>query len=629
VGLDVAGRDRGSNTDDILPSETDGYNRLRRFYASFASFFRLVNASRRIRVQWRYALRQTRRVFRSLSERYEIGDGLVVVLAAVIGVMAGLTVIGFYGLLDWIRSIAGWARETSGGSDLPWLALAVVPGGLWLSTRILADAQDRAMVPTLIRSSVRQGGRLSLVPVTRKLVAAAVTIGAGGSLGAEGPVAVAGALVSSAMSQTLRFSQRRARVLLACGTAAGISAAFNAPIAGVLFALEVVLGTFAVGAMSPVVVASVMGAVVSRRFLGDSPAFAIPSEFMFVSASEFPVYLAFAIACGVLAWAFVRVFYGTQDLLTSWIPSVPNRALVAGLLVAGLGLIHPELLGDGRYGIELVLSAQLAGVTALGLGLAKILSSGLTAAGGGVGGVFTPSLLVGASFGTFFGLSVQQLFPTLDITPEAYALVGMAAVVAGATFAPLTAIIMIFEMTDDYGLILPLMLVTVVSYIVARRLGQESIYSEALARTGDRIVHGADRSALENLRVGDCYDRDPHVVLEDAPVRQLLAQIRGSRQTSFPVVNRELELSGMLGYQEVARALEEGLADLIIAADLQVPDLETVMPGDSLLVAMRKMNLRDVDVLPVVQGRDSRRLSGLLSRADIMEAYQTRLLLDE
>ncbi|MFQ5530563.1 MAG: chloride channel protein, partial [Gemmatimonadota bacterium] len=403
----------------------------------------------------------------------------------------------------------------------------------------------------------------------------------------------------------------------------------NAPIAGVLFALEIVLGTFAVGAMSPVVVASVMGAVVSRRFLGASPAFEIPSEFMFVSAAEFPVYVAFAIACGLLAWVFVRVFYGTHNALEAVLPGVGTRAVVAGLLVAGLGLIHPELLGDGRHGIELVLSARLAGFAALGLGLGKILTSGLTAGGGGVGGVFTPSLLVGASFGTFFGLMVQQMFPALDITPEAYALVGMGAVVAGATFAPLTAIILIFEMTDDYGLILPLMLVCVISYLVSRRLAPESIYTEALARTGDRIVHGADRSALENVRVGDCYDRDPHVVLEDAPVRQLLVQIRGSRQMSFPVVTRDLELSGMLGYQEVARALEDGLADLVIAADLQVPVPETVRPGDSLLLAMRKMNQRDIDVLPVVRGEDSRRLAGLLSRADIMEAYQTRLLLDE
>ncbi|MEE8487247.1 MAG: chloride channel protein, partial [Gemmatimonadota bacterium] len=220
-------------------------------------------------------LRKASRTLRAVSDRFEFGEGLVVVLAAGIGIIAGLTVVGFYGLLDWIRSIAGWARETSGGAGLSWLAMAVVPAGFWLATRLVADVRDREMVPTLIRASVRHGGRLPIAAALRKLAGAAVTIGAGGSLGAEGPVAVAGAVVASSLSQTLRFGQRRARVLLACGTAAGISAAFNAPIAGMLFALEVVLGTFAVGALSPVVVASVMGAVVSRRFLGASPAFEI------------------------------------------------------------------------------------------------------------------------------------------------------------------------------------------------------------------------------------------------------------------------------------------------------------------------------------------------------------------
>ncbi|MGI9038413.1 MAG: chloride channel protein [Gemmatimonadota bacterium] len=585
---------------------------------------------RRLRVIRRLAVRKLRHLFRTLALNHDVDEGFVVVLAAVIGALAGLTVIGFYEFLDWVRTLAGWARETSGGAGTPWLALPLVPAGLWAARRLLPDDPSGAeMVPALIRASVRHGGQLPVTAVLRKLLAAGVTIGAGGSLGAEGPVAAGGAAVGSGLSQALKFGPRRTRVLLACGTAGGIAAAFNAPIAGVLFALEVVLGTFAVGALSPVVVASVMGAVVSRRFLGASPAFEIPTEFHFGTAAELPLYLLLGLLSGVLAWAFVRLFYRTQDVLAAAVPHLGLRSVVAGLLIATLGLGHPELLGDGRHGIELILSSELAGLAVLGLGFAKIFSSGLTAGGGGAGGVFTPSLFVGAAFGSFFGLTVQRVFPALPVSPEAYALVGMAAIVAGATFAPLTAIIMIFEMTDDYGLILPLMLVCVVSYLIARRLSPESIYSEALARTGDRIVHGADRSALEHVRVSDCFDRDPDVVLEDAPVRSLLGQIRESRQSGFPVVTRDLEFSGMLNYQQVARALEEGLMDVVIAADLQVPEEESVTPQDTLLTAMRKMNLRDVDLLPVLQGPDSRRLIGLLSRADIMEAYQTRLLLEE
>jgi CIC family chloride channel protein len=249
--------------------------------------------------------------------------------------------------------------------------------------------------------------------------------------------------------------------------------------------------------------------------------------------------------------------------------------------------------------------------------------------GGGAGGVFTPSLFVGASFGSFFGLTAARIFPDLGITPEAYALVGMAAIVSGATFAPLTAIIIIFEMTDDYGLILPLMMVCVISYLVSRRIHPESIYSEALRRSGDHIRHGADRSILERALVSECYNRDPDVVLDDAPLRDLLAQLRDSKQSSFPVVNRELRLSGLLTYADVARAMQEGLIDIVIAADLEDTEVEMITPRESLLEASRRMGVRDLDYIPVVESAESKRLLGLLSRAEILEAYQTRLMLQD
>lgn len=573
-----------------------------------------------------------RALARRVVERGLSSEWFIVALGAVIGAGAGFVVLAFYGLVDQVRTLAGWASGAS-GSVGSWLALAAVPLGLLVAgwcRRAATLEPDGDMVPMLIRRAARKGGELPLRDMAYKLVSSVVTLGSGGSLGAEGPVAVAGATVGSGLGQAFRFSPKRMRVLLACGTAAGISAAFNAPIAGVLFALEVVAGTFAVGALSPVVVASVMGAVVSRAFLGDQPAFAIPAEYLLVSILELPLYLLLGILGGGLAALFVRVFFATQDVLQRIAGDGARAALLAGLAVAGLGLIHPELLGDGRRGISLVLASQLGGVAALGLGLMKILSSALTMGGGGAGGVFTPSLFVGASFGSFFGLTAQSLFPGLGITPEAYALVGMAAVVAGATFAPLTAIIMIFEMTDDYGLILPLMLVCVVAYLVSRRIGGESLYSENLKRIGVRIQHGADRSVLERVLVAECFNRNPHVVMEDAPLRSILTQLRGSRQTEFPVVSRELELSGMLSYQQISRTLDDGgLMDILIAADLAGPVRETVTPDDSLLHAVSLMGLREVDFVPVVDPAEPRRLLGLLGRSDVMEAYRSNLLLDD
>ncbi len=580
---------------------------------------------------------RTRSGWRALTDwviRREFDEGwLLLVFAAIIGSAAGLAVILFYDLIDGVRQVAGWAAERSGADGLPWVAVVTVPLGLVLAVQVRKGPEPEVrgeMVPALIRASVRHDGALPLPRMLRKLASAVLTLGSGGSLGAEGPVATAGATVGSGLAQLLRFGGRRTRVLLACGTAAGISAAFNAPIAGVLFALEIVLGTFAVTALSPVVVASVMGAVVSRWARGPDPAFQIPHEYVFSSPVELGLYVVLGLSGGVLAALFVRGFFSTQDLLHRATGGQPElTALVAGFAVAGLGLLHPELLGDGRRGIELVLASQLTGATALGLGLLKIVASGLTMGGGGAGGVFTPSLFVGASFGSFFGLTAAGLLPDLGITPEAYALVGMAAIVSGATFAPLTAIIMIFEMTDDYGLILPLMMTCVISYVVARRISPESIYSEALRRSGDHIRHGADRSILEKVLVSECFNRDPHVVVEDAPLRQLLSQLRDSRQTSFPVVDRELRLSGMLSYSAVARAIHEGLIDIVIAADLEETGVEVVTPRESLLDASRKMGLRDLDYIPVVEREGSDRLVGLLSRADILEAYRTRLMLQD
>ena len=580
---------------------------------------------------------RARRSWRTITDwiiAKDVEEGwLLLLFAAVIGAAAGVSVILFYELIDGVRGVAGWAAARSDDSTLPWLALATLPVGLLLAQRVRRGPGERTggeMVPVLIRASVRRGGELPVSDMARLLASAAITLGSGGSLGAEGPVATAGATVGSGLAQLFRFGARRTRVLLACGTAAGISAAFNAPIAGVLFALEIVLGTFAVTALSPVVVASVMGAVVARWARGPDPAFAIPNEYVFSTPAELWLYTVLGLACGVLAALFVRGFFSVQDVLHRLTGHRPElAAIVGGILVAGLGFVHPELLGDGRHGIELVLASRLTGLTALVLGLLKIVSAGLTMGGGGAGGVFTPSLFVGASFGSFFGLTAASLFPGLGITPEAYALVGMAAIVSGATFAPLTAIIMIFEMTDDYGLILPLMMVCVISYIVARRINRESIYSEALRRSGDHIRHGADRSILERVQVSECYDRDPHVVVVDAPLRQVLSQLRDSRQTAFPVVDHELRLTGLLSYADVARAIHEGLIDIVIAADLEDTEIQTVTPGDSLLEASRRLGVRDLDYIPVVEGPESNRLLGLLSRADILEAYQTRLLLQD
>jgi len=571
-------------------------------------------------------------VTRHVVERGLEEGWLIIAIAAFVGAGAGYAIVGFYsfvGLMHALSEFVGSRLGVPPGSR--WLPFATIPLGLLLARWLMrwgTGRIDGEMVPDLMRAAALRGGATPVRAMFVKVVSAGLTLGAGGSLGSEGPVAVAGATIGSGLGQAFRFGPNRLKVLLACGAAAGISAAFNAPIAGVLFALEVVLGTFAVTALSPVLVASVMGTVVARAHLGSHPAFDVPAQFSVNSFPELGFFVLLGFAGGALAAGFVLLFYRAQDLLASVAGNSPAAAVVAGILVACAGLFSPELLGPGRHGIRLVLFGQLTGWTVVALVGIKIVVSGLTMGGGGAGGVFTPSLFVGAGLGSSFGAAIQQLFPALSVSPAAYALVGMAALVAGVLHAPLTAILVVVEMTGDYGLVLPLMLVCVISYLLSKRLHGESIYSESLVRNGEHVKQGTDRSVLENVQVAECFNRDPDVIAEDAPLTGILNLLKRSRQTDFPVINRDLELAGMLNHQQLSLAMgEEGLKDLVVAADLALADVETACPADSLLDAMRKMGVRDLDYLPVVESPGSHRLVGLVGRRDIMEAYRTHLLL--
>ncbi len=251
----------------------------------------------------------------------------------------------------------------------------------------------------------------------------------------------------------------------------------------------------------------------------------------------------------------------------------------------------------------------------------------MTLGAGGSGGFFTPALYVGATMGHAYGALAQKMFPALSTEVNAFALVGMGGVLAAATHAPISAIIIIFEMTGDYGLILPLMLTCVISYLFARRLYPESVYTDALRRAGERIAHGVDRSILERVRVRDCYDSRPVAVREGTPVREILGQIRHARPVDLPVVDEARTYLGVIAYQDLLRVAQEyHVHDLLVALDLAIPDVEPVHPDDPILTAMRRLTARDLELLPVVDSSGGRRLVGVISRSRIWQAYDAELL---
>jgi len=555
-------------------------------------------------------------------------NAILIAFSLAIGVLSALGVAAFYKSID----LAFWLFYKLPGTLIPRLALfayrpVLTAAGLavaWWLMRYIGRGHDGMNVPDVQLAVVRRGGDIPIRPALARTAASAITIGSGGSAGSEGPVVVFGSAIGSLFGRTFGFSADRMRVLVGAGAGAAISAAFNAPIAGAFFALEEILGSLAVTAFPPVVVASVIAAVVSRAVFGNHPAFPIPVEYSYGMARE--VFLFFpllGVVTGAVAALFVRVFFGVEELvkrlgIPRWLMPWLGGALVGVLVVASRGL----LVGYGHLAVHLEVFGRMPWYLLALLALGSIVATSLTLNTGGSGGLFTPSLYVGAATGGAFGVALAQLLPNASIRPEAYAIVGMGALVAASTHAPITGILLVFEMTNDYALVLPLMLATVISFLVARRLEPDSLYSGWLRRRGERIEHGTDESALASLRVRDAFNQRARLVDEHEEIGSLLDHLGRDDQLVFPVVGAEGGLIGVIDLADLGRVAKDygNLASIVLAIDLAHPT-ETVTPNESLLDATRRMGVRGVTALPVLD-RANGRVIGTLSRHHVLAAYE-------
>ncbi len=555
---------------------------------------------------------------------------LLVGLAVAIGAVVGLAVILFYKLIDVTQALALSAAGSMTGIGSLSIAVVVVAGLALARVLVIygANDSDGENIPDVTRAVAKRGGMIRAIPVAVKTAGAAIAIGAGGSVGAEGPVAVAGAALGSRIGRFFRSSPVRLRVLVACGSAAGISAAFNAPIAGVFFSLEKVLGTFGVSAFPPILVASVIAAAVSRAFFGSAPVIEIPEQYGIGSASELILYAVLGVVTGLVAVFYTRGMYVIPDLLGRF-KSTWARVVAAGVVVASLNIVfRADLWGRGHETLNIGIIGEREAYFLIALAFAKLIATSMTIAATRVGGVFTPALFIGATLGGGLARAASGLLPGFNIVPEAFALVGMAGLVAGATHAPLTAIMIVFEMTSDYDLILPLMLTGAIAYITARRIYPHSIYSEWLVRKGERIAHGRDTALLEQLEVRRCYNPDPHVIGETATVPQIIKAIGSSPQTEFPVIDGELRFLGMLTYDDLRTVIAdaESLGEVVVAGDLANSEYESVTRQDTLHTALQRLGVRGSHHIPVVDADDNGKLVGLVSRQEIFAAYDRALL---
>jgi len=550
-------------------------------------------------------------------------------LPTVIGTAAGAAVVVFYRTIDLIQGLA--LRGALGTGLSPLVVIPVIVALGLIVTRSLVrwgtGNSPGENIPDVMYRVTMKGGVIHSVPVLVKTLAAAVVIGTGGSVGAEGPVLVLGAAAASRIGRWLRVSPNRLRTLVGCGAAAGISAAFNAPIAGVIFGIEKILGSTGGMALGPFVVASILAATVGRAVFGNHPVLVLPTAFGVHSPWELLLYLGLGMVTGPLSVLYSRGVWKAQDLFArlrhGWMQVAVGAVLVGGLDIG----FRADLWGHGHQSLDLGIVASRTALFLLVLTFAKLAATAVTFGAGGVGGVFTPALYIGATLGGAIGVGLAQLRPEWHVAPGALALVGMAGLVAGATHAPLTAMMMVFEMTGDYGLILPLMLTSVLAFVIARRLHPESIYTEWLVRRGVVLTHGADAAVLARLPVSECINRNPVVIPAGADLSAVIELTRAGRQTEFPVVTASGRFLGMLSQTTLREAQEAGEQPrgVVVAADLVGTDAEPVTADDTLLTALRRLGDRDVNYLAVVQHGDRRRLEGIVSRQDLLTAYEQAL----
>ncbi len=557
------------------------------------------------------------------SESLLMGVGSVV-----IGLASGLGVWIFKRLIAGFQDVAFNILGAGLASFGHWLILLVpVIGGLLvgLIMHFLIGEERHHGVAGIMEATALAGGRLRYQRMPIKTVASALSIGFGASVGPEDPSVQIGANIGSFLGQNLRLSDERTRSLVAAGAASGISAAFNAPIAGIFFALEIILGEIGGSVLGIVVLASVSSAVITQALSGPQPAFHV-STYAYGSAWELPLYLALGLLAGPVSALYIRALYLAQDIFHALI-KIPRwvKPVIAGAILGIVGLYFPQAMGIGYGTIGQALNGESLGVMLLlALLLAKLILTPTSIGGGFPGGVFAPSLFIGAMLGGAFGWIVNGIFPGLNIAPPTFAMVGMAAVLAGAVHAPLTAILLLFEMTNDYRIILPLMFAVVVSLVISQRLEKESVYTLGLIRKGIQLDRGRDVEVLETLTVQDVMQPPPVQVFDTDTVADAHELLIQTRHHGAPVLDHDHHLAGILTLQDTDRVPAEDWTTKTVA-ETCTHELLVAYPDETIGQALRRMSTRDVGHLPVVDRNQPESLVGWLRRVDLLHAYSLAL----
>lgn len=568
-------------------------------------------------------------------EKRNLTDLYFVLYSVIIGVLAAFGALFFRSLIDIFQGLF-WASGDTYLQRLinsPWWLKILVPvaGGLVAGPVItfwVPEAKGPGVPEVISSVAIRESIMRHRVTVLKAFVTS-LLIGCGASVGREGPIVQIGASIGSSLAQLFKLTPEMRRFCLASGAAAGIAATFNAPIAGTLFAVEIILMDIQVTYLSHIIISSIVASVLSTLFWGRFLTFEV-TAFEWSHYWEFMVYVVIGLLAGFIAIGFVRLIYSTDGLfrripLPEWI-----KPAIGGLLLGLLAIQVPNVMGVGYDTIEMALKSSLTLRLAVIVLFAKIIATALSIGSGMSGGILAPSLVLGSSLGTAVCLAFAKFFPALSFKPVDFALAGMGAVVAGTTLAPMTAILTIFELTYSYQILLPLMLTCITSTLIVKLLFGYSAYEMKLIKQGISIQRGHAINILRSLLVRNFMQKNFETLQESMPLSRVVEGIVKStfKHPHFIVLNDKNEFTGILSLGDLKEQLGklDELADTLRAADLMTRQVATIPADHNLEEAFGMFEKTTVSCLPVMDPADAKRVVGILYKADLFKIYQQRII---
>jgi len=563
------------------------------------------------------------------------------VLSIIVGVVTGYAALLLRFSIEWVAKFWTGAQIWEAATEsLPWYIYLLAPTvtGLmvgWLLVLLLPNGELRG-VAGVIEDLVDHGARINRKQMLTETAGMPLSLGGGISLGREGPTVAVSAAIASEIGHWLGVSEQQMRTLIGCGIAAGIAASFNTPIGGVMFALEIILVDYAIATFSPIVIAAVVATVITRSEVGNFPAFMIP-QYHLVSDWEIIAYMAIGVICGLIAMLLIKWMAPTRALFAQYVPDRRFRPAVAGFMIGVMGLILPQVMSIGYGTVESMLLARVD-PTVLGVILplslflsvvlvAKFFAVIISFASGFPGGLLGPALFLGAATGGLFGGIVHDIAPALTEGYGAYALVACGALTAAALQAPITIMLMVFELSGDYHIMLPLMAACIVATLVKRAFGQESVFTEALEERGVALSGGLEQSWMRAVKVTRIPWRPIPSISAHAHLSELKRIYVESGKGCVIVVDDGDEMIGIISFADLQPwILDSSIDELAVAAEVANRNVQTISEQDNLLTAIRIFDQGVFEQVPIVAKDNARKVLGVLSRNAVFSTYHKMIV---